>query len=257
MKKYYIVFLMMLFVPYLHASIAIDPLRIELAALPGEKIEGFYTVTNTKDVPVLVTIQSKNYFTLEENKEIDIDDWITLSLREFRIEAKGSKKIKYTIIVPQEAEGFIMVLNSFMPRTLNDQGEIEEAMLNTAFSIPVYVRIKGSEKISAEIEKLDIAGNAQNLSVMVTVHNTGNTYLRPSGKVDIMRKGKILGSMNLKEGWPVFPGKSESYRGKQGGFNLKPGTYTMIAKLINDEPALHIEKKGYFVVNKKGIVKKK
>ena len=150
-----------------------------------------------------------------------------------------------------------MVLNSFIPSPLDEQGELKQEMLNTVFSIPVYVRIKETERVSAEITKVEIAGDAQNLSVMVTAHNTGNTYVRPSGKIEIIYKKKTVGTIQLKEGWPVFPGKSESYRGMRGGFNLKSGKYTMVATLTCDAPAITIEKKDYFVVDKKGIVKKK
>ena len=59
-----------------------------------------------------------------------------------------------------------MVLNSFMPRPLNDQGEVKKEMLNTAFTIPVYVRINGMQKVSAEIKEIEIAGNSGNFSVI-------------------------------------------------------------------------------------------
>ena len=255
MRHCWIFLIILFFFTYAQAGISIDPLRIELTAKPGQLLEGSYTITNTDTQPLIVTIQSKNYFTLEENKKIAIEDWFKLSSKKFRLNGKDSKKIMYNITVPQQAQGFLMVLNSFSSEKLNPQGDVQKEMLNIVYSVPVYVRIEGKQKVGAEIGKIEIAGDSNNLHVMVKIHNTGNTYLRPYGTIEIIRKGKSLGSITLKQGWPVFPDKIESYRGKQGGFNLKPGKYTMVVKIYSDKPDFQFKKKAHFWITKKGTVK--
>lgn len=255
MKHYFLLFLILLSYSYTYAGgISIEPLRIELNAKPGHQLEGFYTVTNTDTQPLRVAIQSKDYFTLEENKRFGIENWFRLFLREFDLGGRDSQKIMYNITVPQKAQGFLMVLNSFSSEKLTSQGDVQKEMLKTAYSVPVYVRIKGRETVSAEIQKLEIAGDTNTVHVMVQVHNSGNTYLRPSGKVEIFEGKKPLGSINLKKGWPVFPNKTELYQGQQTGFDLKPGNYTMIAKMWNESPVVQFDKEEHFKVNKQGVI---
>ncbi len=256
MKHYArVLFTLILSAAAAHASVSVDPIRVELDGKPGQRIEGSYIVTNPENSPVLVSISSKKYFTLDENKKIAIEDWFEMPEREFRLEKHASKEIMYTITVPGKASGFLMLLNSFSAKKLDENGNVLHEMINKVFSMPVYVRVKGTQDVRADIKEIRIGGAPQELRVMVSVSNTGNTYLRTTGEAEILRDGKTVGSITLKEGWPVFPGKTESYRGQHTGLDLEPGTYTMIIRVHSDALGIHLEKKSRFSVTKKGDVK--
>lgn len=242
---------------YGYAGISIDPLRVEFTAKPGEKHEGVYTITNTDEQPLKIAVESNEYFTLEENKQIKIDDFLTLSQHTFNLAGNGSHKITYSLVVPEDAQGFLMVMNRFSLHKLDDDGQVKKEMLNTAYSVPIYVRIDGRQHVSAEIDQIRITGDLKSLKARVTIRNTGNTYLRPSGTVSILKKKKIIGSISLKKGWPVFPDQSRSYEGEKKGFQLKPGTYRAVARLTCDDIEFSIDGDMSFTIDKKGIVKKK
>ncbi|MFH1380131.1 MAG: hypothetical protein ABII23_07635 [bacterium] len=257
MKKFSMVLIIICFGAYVHAVISIDPLRREISAKPGEKIKGAYTITNTEDQPIVVTVTPKKHFVLEENKKFKLNDWFKLSDKEFTLQGKGSKEIQYTIKIPRKAQGFLMLNNSFLTRKLDTSGAVVAEMLNTAISVPIYIQIDGTAQISAEIKDLAVTGDVNNLIVYVTVSNSGNVYLRPSGTISIDQNGKNLGTAYIKKGWPVFPEKTESYRTNKASFSLEPGIYDITAHLTNTDPVIELTRQMQISVDDKGMVKTK
>ncbi|MBD3272650.1 MAG: hypothetical protein GF384_08965, partial [Elusimicrobia bacterium] len=129
-----------------YANIGIEPLRIELTAAPGERLTGEYVITNTVGRPMMITVKQRKYFTLPANKKIK-NSWFKLETKKFKLDPDDSKTVSYTITVPKKAVGFLCLLNSFKQEKIDTDGSVKQEMLNTAFSVPVYVRIKGREDL--------------------------------------------------------------------------------------------------------------
>jgi hypothetical protein len=186
-------------------NFSIDPLRVEVEGKPREIIKGFYTIANVIDKDINVAVLPKEYYTLDENKRFGLK-WFKFKKNTFRINMNESIKIPYTINVPKNAQGFLMLLNSFGSQKLDENGTVQQEMLHSVFSVPVYVMITGRQTVKAEIEKLEIAGStAGGIGVMATVKNTGNVYVRPSGSIEIQQSQVSMGSIDIKENLPVFP----------------------------------------------------
>jgi hypothetical protein len=242
-----------------YAGISILPMRFEYLSLPGVVLDGSYQISNPTQNKVRVTVSPKDYYILEENKGIKQQDWFEMSEKAYDLNPGETKNVDFKIKVPRQAKGFLMMLNSFLSQEYDDKGVIVDGMLKTQYSIPVYVKIKDTEKYSLEIEKIQFAKMGSEFNALVSISNTGNIYLRPYGSVVIFRKTlfskKLLGSMETKQGWPVFPKQPEAYKASTDKLDIKPGSYTAVVKAWCDEPAVLKTEKTYdFSVTKTGEV---
>ena len=127
-------FLAILFVltPGVYAKISVTPVRQEITVSPGGTAEGSYFVSNLSDEDTYVKVKPRDWFKLKENINMNIDSWLEMSPREFKLKAHGKKEIKYKITLPQEAIGELVGMIAFHPQAVKD------AMINVVFSV-VYI----------------------------------------------------------------------------------------------------------------------
>ncbi|MCB4791146.1 MAG: hypothetical protein LHV68_04585 [Elusimicrobia bacterium] len=232
-----------------YAGISILPMRFEYLSDPGDVFEGAYKITNQEKNDVRVDVNSKDYYIADENTGMKQETWFEMPVREFDLKPEETKEVKFKVKVPKDAKGFLMVLNSYLVQNIEKNGEVADQMLKTQYSIPVYVRIRNTEKFGLDIGDLELSGNSFEVNAMAKVSNIGNSLLRPFGSVEIYRKGFLLskktGNFELKQGWPVFPKQTETYQGKKDGFSLKGGKYKAVLKIWTTEPVTIRVKKSY------------
>lgn len=233
-------------------ALSVTPARQEIKGLKGMVGAGTFVVsTNTKESQHIV-VKWRDWFKLEENKEIEIKDWLKIDSMEFELIPGEKKKINYKVKIPDNAVGMLMAMVSFCPR-------VEGAGVGIVVSSPIYVIIEDTEIIKADIYKVMLSRmrKSSDMQATVVVENKGNVYLRPRGKAIISKGEREIATIELKHGWPVFPRQKHSYIGHGKGIELKKGKYKMRAIINYGSSEDILEKTISFKVDKKGNIKQK
>jgi len=242
----------------LFAGIGAEPTVTEISILPGGKAKGIFTVANDGDEPIQVVVQPENW--PQKKEAMDVDSWLTIKPEEFKLGPQGTKKVKYKVRVPQEAEGELMSMVFFA--TTAPAGKAVN--IRTRFGVALYVAIKGTEVLEGEILDLKInrvtaKEGREKLDFIAVVENRGNVHFRPRGKVIIEDgEGKKLDEVEIQYGWPVSPGDKHLYDGYWEPEEILPGSYKAIAIFnygdIYNELDKQFEKNISFQVTDKGEV---
>ena len=121
----------------------------------------------------------------------------------------------------------------------------------------VYIDIKNTHSLSAEIHDIEIKQNSKLTEVSCLIHNNGNVMLKPSGKLKIFNANKHLIYKNDLKISPVLPGDKQKaiiYIDKQnkastmeinvdyGGKKFAIASVPWVTTLLADQP-VHIDNK--------------
>lgn len=201
-------------------AISVTPARYEARLKPGAAMKGEYTVKNTVDKQVSVSVTKRDWYISEGNQEFSCDKWLKISPESFILGPGESKNIKFNVRVPKKAKGALFAMIS-----MNSKEEDTE-MLSLLISVPVFVIVKGTEQESGELKDLKVRRDQDNLQVSVEVYNPGNVHLRPSGECVLSAPGKDNIVIPIKEGRPVYPGKSRTSIGYVPAASVANGEYS-------------------------------
>ncbi|MBN1823950.1 MAG: hypothetical protein JW803_06510, partial [Endomicrobiales bacterium] len=164
-------------------GLSVFPQRIEKCIPPGGKGTGVYIITSDYSEPITVSVEARHWFTLKENKGIKIDDWYSISKREFVVGPGERMSIPYEVVVPTSAVGTLVGMVSFIPRDPGMQG------ISLLISVSIYVTVDGTQRLSWGIEKLEIKEKRLDYDRDVYAHvtNDGNVHIRPTGTAKITK----------------------------------------------------------------------
>lgn len=212
-------------------SINIEPMLMELSGKPGEVFKGSYTIINPNETEMAVQIELRKWKKFVQNKDIKIPDWLELESQWFKLKPKESKQFSCTIKIPEGAIGELMAMVYFNAPIAPGSN------VRMSIGTSIYVTVKGTEVISAEIEDIDIerfykpgVGVPPYYSISVKIKNNGNVHLRPRIKVDLKnRKRKRVYPVNFTYGWPVFGEELGGYVGNLNIDKLPEGRYSATA----------------------------
>lgn len=213
----------------LFAGIGVDPTVIERCVSQGGKAKGIFTVVNDGDESVQVVVQPENW--PRKREAVDISSWLKIKPEEFKLGAKGVRKVKYKVRVPKDTEGELMSMVFFA--TTAPAGRAVN--IRTRFGVALYVTVKGTEVLEGEIldfkvKKTTSKEQREKFHFTALVENKGNVHFRPRGKVIIENgEGKKLDEVEIQYGWPVFPNDKRLYRANWEPEEILPGTYKTIA----------------------------
>ncbi|MCD6460438.1 hypothetical protein J7L67_07205 [bacterium] len=270
-------------------AVDVDPSKLEITVVEGKQTAASLELTNrTHDIIAISVSTGKYRFMLSKNstppsgkKPSDVlkscQSWIVPDLKEIMINPGESKKISFTINVPQGIQGeyasCILFDQSASVKndTLLDNDAKKKLMdfeVNLIYrrSIPIYLFIKDSVEIKGLINSVKIedmltedlilqnAKNTKNqIKFSIDFQNTGTKHIRAKGSILILDgKGSIIDTISAGKTLPIFPGFNE----KIPVFceaPAKPGAYNAIITLdLGDEIILQSEKN--FSVDEKGFL---
>ena len=203
------------------AGVTVDPVTIETSINVDKGLVGSWNVTNTGLKKVDVTVKMEDW--LKNGVEPDI--WLDIENKEFSVEPKETKEIKYkvNIPIPQNVSGELMAMVFF-------SGVEEESNVGVSFGVPVYVTIKGTEKIDAEIVDVNaVYSQEHGISGWVLIKNKSNVHLRPYTIINVLNKeGKAVDHFNVQYGWVVQSGKTKRFSFNNKDTKLEPGKYKIL-----------------------------
>lgn len=207
-----LIFILEIFIPDLFASVQIYPTRIETKANPGEVITNYFMFENKNKEEINVTMFFKDWYKLKENKDISASEYLKVEPKEFTVLPSEKKIIRCIAKVPQKAVGELVSMIYFCYK------ERKETILNTRFGVSLYIAIEGTIKKQGKINNFKVMKHKNNKDInyifSIEIENTGNVHLRPSGIIKIRNKyDKPVKTVEIKYGWPVYPGQKYKYTG--------------------------------------------
>jgi len=225
------------------AVIQVSGLVIEVQISAGESYTGSFHVINrgeqAEDVKVYLADWNrdseggKRFFKAGMVSQ-SLAKWIDYFPSEFRLEANKTEEVKFTISVPAGATGthWSMFFVEGEP-ILIGSGEIEEkrtAVVTAVigYGIQIYQIDPNTAVRRGRIIGLDVIPpnpDDNRLGIKVTFENTGNTHLRPRGRVEVRdRIGETVDQIDI-EGFPILPGDKRILNLTYEGAKLSPDKY--------------------------------
>ena len=243
-------------------SITIAPARFE-ARLPAGEVAGIdYYAQNDTDEPIHVTVEPVNWLqNVYDYSGIAAGDWIKAEPCEFDLKPKEIKKVHVTVRVPKKAKGELVAQIFFTSAILgisDDAGSIKSRL-----GAVLYVAIKGTEKVNAEIGDISISGlkidEKDGIKIDVLLRNKGNVHIRPAkGRVVVSDvNGREISQLNLVTDYSVVPGQEFAYTVSWDNPVLKEEKYKISAfikygRMYTKEKTAEFEK--WFEADKQGKV---
>lgn len=207
-------------------GVSISPAVIDETLDPGVEQSFTMKVTNLNDRDQKFYVFARNIKGTNNGVPIfvsddleatgyELADWITLSVDEIELPARGSVNLDFKISVPDNASPgghfggvFISV----------DPPEIEKSGAAVGYQVAniIDIRVNGDVVEEAQIRQFSTSKylhGSQNVTFDVTIQNEGNVMIRPSGPLEIFNMlGKQVGNLTFNtEQFGVFPGERKVF----------------------------------------------
>jgi hypothetical protein len=210
-------------------AVEIEPMRLEYSLQSGKTYSGTFKLRNSSSSSVDVFSSTGEYRYIfsrgvtppktEKRTLPSCSDWLQFEKTEFRLSPGMTIDAKFTIKVPKEAKEEHLCAVLFDEKI--DTGKVQpnqetgsvQIQLTPRFSIPVYISIKNTEKLSAQINNMSVVSEAQKgqLIINLTLENTGNVHIRPFGTLVILdENSEVVKDIPIGRSLPVFPGYKET-----------------------------------------------
>lgn len=213
-------------------ALMVSPGRTQARLAPGARIKTVLKVSNEGAEKLQIEIATKDWFVLDVNKKIPLDQWLTIrGKKQFWLKPGKSRKIPVTLFCPKEAQGELVGMVSFIHRTA------QPSMVTPVISVSMYLSAAGTEKISGEITEVNLFTWKDKLQAAAVVKSTGNVHLRPSGRITLTDdQGRQVGDFPVPEADPAYPGQVRGYMSQvPADFKLVPGHYAAKAELAHGD----------------------
>ena len=244
--KYYSLALLsfaLLTIPFkANASISVTPQDIKLDVSANDTHQASFTVNNTSDMPVNVSIKLTDWMLTQSGEfkyspagslKQSCADWIRINPVDFLLAPKASQQVAYTINTPSKMTGsywgMIDVGSSPVSAGSNEQG----VAIQVALTIGMQVILKDpqSTEHTAELIGIEIIEPTETRPrrVAVNVKNSNNGHVFVLGKFEIRdMSGNIVAREETAYRFLVFPYSSRTFQHPLKT-KLPQGTYNILA----------------------------
>ncbi len=201
---------------------------------PGEVKQITLKISNLSDVDQTFYVSKRNIADVQaggvpifsdpssEVTGFEISDWITLDKEEVFIKAREEQDLAFIVTVPPAVtpgSHFGSIIVSVEPPKLRESG----ASIGYEVAHLIHLRIAGDVKESARIRQFSTSKyiyGATNVDFTVKIENEGNTYIKPTGPLEIKNMfGKRVALLNFNESLagvlPKMPGSAVETSGSR------------------------------------------
>ena len=252
MKKIIVILLTaFVFATNAFSGLTVSPARSEVVMEKNNVFNGSYIIGNDYDQTINVEISAKNWNNSLENKDVNVEEWLSVSLKSFSLVPGEKREIFYTV----KSENFKGSLSGMISFTIQAPGS---ESINLMTSVPVYLTVEGTQRNEFSIEKLEVVNRRINpeveqkdnkdINIVYTVKNSGNVFLRLIGSLQITKGKKVIVDRVIPEQSPVYPDTSRAFY--ETISRLRKGKY--VAKIVLNGRGVKSEKSVQFRVNKYG-----
>lgn len=247
MKKLIILLILTCFYCTAYATVKVTPTKANIRMEQNDIFKSSFELTNNYDGDIDVTVTVEDWNTYKGNVNLDVNSWIKATPPKFKIRRGETKLALFSIVTDSTMVGSLsaQVTFSYM---------VPSGGVTIQMSCPVYVDIKGTEKIDFSIEKIDFFSSQDYVEVNATIRNDGNIHVRPSGELNVFdKKNNVVYKTGIPSSVPIYSGTSRGggkYKGRINKNTLAPGLY--IAEVILSDYGVKASKKVKFRVKKDG-----
>lgn len=231
------------------AGLAVEPAVVNFSADIGAVCENKYKVTNTEDIPVTVKVTKEDWKNSYDNNEfVTVDKWLELSSKEFDLAPGCSAEFPFKVMTYEGMSGSVSGMVVF---------SVQKGMIEMSMKMPVYITIRGTEKVKFDISSIYVARNEATGGIYygITVKNDGNVHIRHKGSIALYDKDtNLVSSIYIGETYPTYSKTERQFNGilAEKGV-LKNGKYKAVFKIeafgkkVEKKVKIKITKNGKFV----------
>jgi len=203
--------LLLIFSANLYAGISVYPARSEVSIDANGVYEGKYTVTNNNADTIILSVTYENWRNSPENAGVKVEDWLSVANEKLILEPNQKADIVYKIS-SKDYRGSLSAMVSFTYSAPNMTG------INLMTSVPIYMTIKGTEKVDFEITELSLSNpkmyKEEGFPAVFKVKNNGNLPVRLKGSLTVKKGKKIILEKSIGEQSPVYAGSERIFTEK-------------------------------------------
>lgn len=212
------------------AGVSITPDRHILRLSPGESQTVEYQVYNSGPQALEIEIEPEDWSGVEMADIRGIYSWVSVEPEEFKVEPNQTRPFRVRVTAPADVDGEMVGMLFLCYK--EDKG----SPLNIRNGIPLYLVIEGTERYSAQIEKIEVEyeqkAERRSLDIMVSVYNNGNIHIAPDISVFLQdSRGKQIQKFFLKGPKIILRNKSHTFRFGWRNPVLAEGDYTVWAEI--------------------------
>ena len=194
-------------------NIAVDPLVIEMQALPGQPVKTNISIANDGDQPERVSIAPMDWTTRIDGslaiekpgtEKRSITKYIKLSSYQFTLEPGEKRLIDLTLLLPP---GFNSAAASYWGGFFTRAIPISTRAnaFGPGATIVVYADV-GNPHRSVDLQSLKASAQGGVVHVFGRIRNTSNAYVRAGGTLLFEEGGRIVQRVPVTIG-AIFPGR--------------------------------------------------
>lgn len=234
-----------------YAGLSVDPAVTNIAGEPGAGYNGKYSVKNTYDRDINITIEAAKGNSFSANKDVDVNKWLVFEKYKYFIPAGKVIEVPYTVTIGEDFKGSISSRVNFSV----DQEEGQ--MISISISVPIYVTVTGTENIDFCVDSLDLYATGKNISYKLVLENKGNVHIRHSGNIEIYTKNKksLVKNVSIQETVPTYCEQKRDFNDVLlSKTDLKKGKYVAVFKIralgkeVIKEVKFKITKQGDIII---------
>lgn len=198
-------------------GVSISPPTFELTANRGDSLENTIKLSNTSEVPIEVTVSSKNFTAVgedgsvgltEDNTTYSLAKWISIIPDRAIIPAKTSKIFLFKTDVPQNAEAGGHFGSVVFQLSAVGNGESGASVAQEIASL-VLLRISGT--IDEKVTVLEFTTDSKfyeygNVTFLNRIKNEGSVHDKPKGSITITNMFGKQVDVLVVDGKNVLPG---------------------------------------------------
>lgn len=233
-------------------SIRLQPALIEQPVEPGESLVASVDATNLssasktfyiliRDIKGLAEDGKPIFADVGESTGFEISDWISVPSDQISLATGQTKKVQFTVSVPQNAtpgSHFGALFISANPVLPKDTG------IGIGYQVGsiVSLRVKGDVVEEGSIREFrtdNMIYGTPNVNFITKVQNRGNAVLRPRGPIEITNiLGKKVATITMNDsGGAVLPKTDRTYQVNWNYDGLAFGRYEAVMGLVYGDDA--------------------
>ncbi len=211
-----------------YANLRITPAVVNINAEPMALCENKYVVTNIDENTVTVTVTKEDWKNYSGNdSSVTVDRWLEIEKTKFDLGPKETIEVPFKVITDKNMKGSVSGMVVFT---------IDGGMIQVLMKQPIYITIKGTERVDFEIDSLQMATSERDGEVYynMVVKNHGNVHIRHKGVIEIYSRktGNIVKSIDIDETFPTYAQDSRDFSGPIfKGTDLVKGKYKAVFKI--------------------------
>lgn len=210
-----------------YAGLSVIPSITNVFGVASAVYEGKYTVKNTYDRNINITVEVLKGNSFSGNGDIDINKLIALPKNKFFIPAGESIEVPYKVTIYDKFKGSLcgkLIFSIDM-----EKGET----ISMSISVPIYVTVEGTENVDFKFDSIDLYKSGDSIVYKMVLNNEGNVHIRHSGNIEIYteKRKNLVKNIEIEETVPTYCEQKREF----------------INKIF---PATDLEKGKYFAVFK-------